>query len=48
MLEPGGELFFQMVVPLELVKGVMDFQEGLCAGFLAAFSILDAPLVLML
>ncbi|KAH0928976.1 LOW QUALITY PROTEIN: hypothetical protein HID58_014703 [Brassica napus] len=35
-----------MVVPLELVKGVMDFQEGLCAGFLAAFSILDAPLLL--
>ncbi|KAF3593559.1 hypothetical protein DY000_02022298 [Brassica cretica] len=29
-------------------EAVMDFQEGLRAGFLAAFSILEAPLVLML
>ena len=37
-----------LLVPLELVKAVMDFHEGLRAGLLAAFSILDAPLVLML
>ena len=37
-----------LLVPLELVKAVIDFQEGLRVGFLAAFSILDAPLVLML
>ncbi|KAH0867136.1 hypothetical protein HID58_074158 [Brassica napus] len=29
-------------------EAVMHFKEGLRAGFLAAFSILDAPLVLML
>ena len=37
-----------LLVPLELVKAVMHFKEGLRAGFLAAFSILDAPLVLVL
>ncbi|WZY88535.1 hypothetical protein YC2023_045270 [Brassica napus] len=32
-----------LCVPLELVKAVMDFQERLRAGFLAAFITLDAP-----
>ena len=40
-------ILLALLVPLKLVKAVMDFQEGLRAGFLAAFSILDAPLVLM-
>ncbi|KAH0874812.1 LOW QUALITY PROTEIN: hypothetical protein HID58_072174, partial [Brassica napus] len=40
-------ILLALLVPLELVKAVMDFQEGLRAGFLFVFSILDAPLVLM-
>ena len=33
-----------LLAPLGLVKAVMDFHSGLCAGLLIVFSILDAPL----
>ena len=35
-------ILLALLVPLELVKAVMDFREGRHAGLLVAFSILDA------